>query len=56
MTGNWLQRLLHWYWITPWQVALVIALMAVVFVWAFVTISRMADRVGYGVGDTDGDR
>ena len=41
--GNWLQDLLNWYWITPWQLGfiLVLEMIVVVLVIAYVMFRRI---------------
>lgn len=35
MNGNWLQNLLNWYWITPWQLILIVLAIFIVGSLAF---------------------
>ncbi len=30
--GNWLQDLLHWYWLTPWQLGLLLGLLVIALI------------------------
>jgi hypothetical protein len=40
MHGNWLQDLLNWYWITPWQLGLIEAPIVGAGVWGGMRIGR----------------
>lgn len=40
MSGNWLQDLLNWYWITPWQLDLMLGVIAAVGVVGVLLIGR----------------